>query len=114
MSWPSRNATPTPLGNIPEGIIFTDSFATPHDMAVRDSVIANGYNNAVSQQPYATKLSHKLDHIRSRDGHSQYPETLSPRDLEYKRIMNSVRSPIYHPNMQPNSTLFARWLRQLP
>ena len=113
VTWPPRIKN-VPIGNMPEGIIFTDSFATPHDMAVRDSVIANGYNNTVSQQPYATKLSKKLDYIRKRDSNSGYPDTLSSRDCEYIRIMNSVRRPVHGKDMRPNTTLFARWLRQLP
>lgn len=107
-------ATPTaPLAN--ESLFYPDSFATSDMRALRDSVIDSGYNPAVSNQPYAGRLSEKMKEIFKRDNNLQDLDTLPPKDREYINVILSELHNPYNPNKHyPNTGKVRSFLKKLP
>ena len=113
----SRQTTALATSGLDERIIYTEGFADPQQRAVRDQVIANGYNPAQSNQPYAKNLANKLEEMRTRKGeaHSQMPANITPQDEQYMDVMIRVLHPNYNPNAHlSNSRDFRRFLKKLP
>ncbi len=97
-----------------ERVVYTEGFADPAQRAVRDGVIANGYNPNESNQPFAKNLSSKLAELRKKEGHSQMPDNLTPQDRRYMDVMIRQLYPNYNPNIHyMNSSTFRTYLKNL-
>ena len=98
-----------------ERIAFTDAFADADQIAVRDNVIANGYDPNVTNQPYARGLADRLRVIARRDMHLQLSETLPVGDINYIQAMMRHYNPNFNVNINNyNTENFRTFLKRLP
>lgn len=98
---------------IDERIVFIDGVASPADAVIRDNTIANGYDPAISHQPYGRNLASKLE--RERNGSSQLPQNLVPADARFINTMCSHCWANYDANKHyKNSITMRNFLKNLP
>ena len=98
-----------------EHLVYTDGFASAAEREVRDRVIAHGYDNSVSNQPYATNLAKRMELVRERTSSGHDLSTMAPKDQEYVHIIIRELYPNYTPGWQHlNSTRLRAFLKKLP
>jgi hypothetical protein len=102
----------TGVHKLDERVLLENGVADAPQATARNNVIANGYDPAVSQQPYASNLANKMDELR--DGDLQLPRGLLEADKNYVRTMSHHCWNNYNPNIHyQNSSTMRRFLRNL-
>lgn len=88
-----------------ENIYNVHGFTNGHDRNIRDSVIANGYDPAVSNQPYASLLVEKITSIRAANPNQglQPPLELNSPDKRYLDTLHRYyRNNVTHQGFDAN------------
>jgi len=95
-----------------EKTVLVDGVADSNGARARDSAILNGLDTNVSYQPYARDLADKLE--RDRDGSSNIPSSILPRDQDFIRSVAPNCWGNYNPNVHYlNSRVMRSYLRSL-
>jgi hypothetical protein len=106
----------TEVTHVPAEVITHEhGIANATDAGIRDRVIANGYDPAQTNQPYASKLAVKLKQLAKLEGHKSVPRNLLPGDAEYLSNMHFRAHDVYNPNLHyPNTDKVRKFLKNLP
>lgn len=106
----------TEVTHVPAEVITHEhGIANATDAVTRDSVIANGYDPAQTNQPYAGKLAVKLKQLAKLEQHKSIPKNLLPGDAEYLRNMHYRAHDVYNQNLHyPNTDKVRKFLKNLP
>jgi hypothetical protein len=106
----------TEVTHVPAEVITHEhGVANTTDAAVRDRVVANGYDSGQTNQPYASKLAVKLKQLAKLENHKSIPKNLLPEDGEYLRNMHFRAHNVYNENLHyPNTIKVRKFLKNLP
>jgi hypothetical protein len=106
----------TEVPHVPAEVITHEhGVANVSDATIRDRVIADGYDPAQTNQPYAGKLAAKLKQLAKLEQHKSIPKNLLSGDAEYLRNMHFRAHDVYEPNVHyPNTDKVRNFLKNLP